>query len=249
MTTSLAQLLAIEKGIRADDNRVSSELYKQLQRTAAFQGETRTYRPLAEDGVPQPDARTQIVAGARQIISDFRDVRSRTIDVTLTKDVSNRDASADLRVDGTLLAEKVPAVTLLALEKHADDIVAFITALPVLDPTEKWVYDENAGCYRSEQPTQTHRTSKETVPLVLWAPPTPEYKQEPKVDKIVQDVPVGVWTVTKFSSALPADRRRDLLRRARLFREAVKTAREEANRATVTDTVAGKAIFDWLLAE
>ena len=249
MTTSLAQLLAIEKGVRQDDNRVSSDLYKQLQRAAAFQGETRTYHALTEDGVQQPDARTQIVADAKQIVSDFRAARARTIDITFTKDVSNRDASANLVIDGVTLATNVPAVTLLALEKHADDIVAFIQALPTLDPTEKWAYDENAGCYRSD-PTTTIRTSKETVPLILWEPPDPATSKHPaQTDKVIKDLPVGEWTITKFSSALPADRKRQLLDKARRFREAVKVAREEANRAPVTDVTAGNDIFNWLLAE
>lgn len=249
MATSLAQLLAVEKGIRQDDNTKSSDLYKTLQRAAAFQGETRTYRTLTEDGVPQPSAQTQIVADAQDLLAQFRDVRTRTLDVTYTKDVSNRDASADLVVDGVTIASGVPAVTLLALEKHADDIVAFLQALPVLDPTEKWARDPNAGVYRSE-PTTTIRTSKETVPLVLWAPDDPATsKHGPVTDKVVKDVPVGEWTITKFSSAITADQKRELLQRAKRFREAVKIAREEANRATVTDVTMGKKVFDYLLGD
>lgn len=249
MTASLAQLLAIEKGVRQDDNRMASDMYKLLQRTAAFQGETRTYRALEEGGLQQPDARTQIVADANQVLSDFRNVRTRTLDVTVAKDVSNRDAKADIVVDGVTLATGVPAVTLLALEKHADDMVAFIQALPTLDPTEKWTYDENAGCYRSDE-TKTLRTSKEVVPLIIWEPDDPATsKHGPITDKVTKDVPVGEWTITKFSSALPADRKRKMLDRVRKFREAVKAAREEANRAPVTDVKIGDAIFGWLLAE
>jgi hypothetical protein len=248
-TMTLAQLLAVDKGIRQNDNTVTSELYKMLQRAAAFQGETRTYHAITEDGVKQPDARTQVVADASDCIQRFRDVRTRTMDITLSKDLSNRNATADLVVDGVTLATGVPAVTLLAEEKTADDIVAFISALPVLDPTEKWAYDENAGCYRSD-PSKTLRTSKETVPLVLWEPTDPATSKHPaQVDKVVKDVPVGEWTITKFSSALPADRKRQLLQRAMKYREAVKLAREEANRAPVTDAAIGKATFDWLLAE
>lgn len=250
MAMSLAQLLAIESGIRERNHTVSTELYKRLQRTAAFQGETRTYRTLTDDGVMQPDARTQIVANANDFLAEFRGVRERFIDTTFTKDLSNRDASADLVIDGVTIAIGVPAVTLLTLEKTADDIVAFISALPVLDASEKWVYDGNAGCYRTVEPSHTLKTSKETMPLVLWAPDDPATsKHGPVTDKIVKDIAVGEWTITKFSSALPADRKRQLLHRAVTIREAVKLAREEANRAPVTEAVAGKALFDLLLAE
>jgi hypothetical protein len=250
MAKSLAQLLAVEKGIRQDDNTISSELYKTLQRAAAFQGETRTYRTLTEDGVMQPDARTQITADANDCLQRFRDVRERTIDVTLTKDIANRDATADLKVDGVTIATAVPAVTLLSLEKTADDIVAFFTALPVLDPAEEWVDDPNSGVQRSKVPSKTLRTSKETVGLVIWQPDDPATsKHGPITDKVIKDIPVGEWTITKFSSALPAARKRELVARAKKFREAVKMAREEANRAPVTDEVAGKALFDYLLAE
>ena len=229
--------------------------YKGLQRTAAFNGETRKYRVLAVDstgkpaGVAQPDKQVNITANTKDYLDLFRECRARTIDVTLVKDLSNRDATASLKVDGVTLAEALPAVTLLSLEKTADDIVAFIKAIPVLEPSEKWTYDVNAGVHRSE-PSETLSTSKETVPLILWQPDDPATsKHGPVTDKVIKDVPVGKWTVTKFSSAMPADRKRQILQRATRFREAVKMAREEANRAPVTDAAAGKAIFDWLLAE
>lgn len=247
---SLAQLLAIEKGVRQQDNTESSELYKSLQRVAQFQGETRTYRPLTEDGVPQPNARTQVTADANDHLARFRAVRERVMDITLTKDLANRDASADLVVDGVTIATGVPAVTLLSWEKTADDVVAFFQALPVLDPSEEWVDDPNSGVQRSKIPSTTIRTSKETVPLIIWQPDDPATsKHGPVTDKVIKDMPVGEWTVTKFSSALPAARKRQLVARAMKFREAVKIAREEANRAPVTDAVAGKPLFDYLLAE
>jgi hypothetical protein len=255
MATTLAQLLAVEKGIRQDDHDATTELYKGLQRTGAFSGETRKYRVLTVDstgkpaGIAQPDKQVNITANTKDYLDLFRECRARTIDVILTKDLANRGASADLVVDGVTLATGMPSVTLLSLEKTADDIVAFIKALPTLDPTEKWTYDENVGCYRSE-PAKTLSTSKETVPLILWQPDDPATsKHGPVTDKVQKDVPVGEWTVTKFSSAIPAGRKQVLLARAAKFREAVKYAREKANYAPVTDAHAGKTIFDWLFAE
>jgi hypothetical protein len=251
--TTVSQLLAVRDGVKTRDADTAREIKDMLQanRRGAFEGETRRYEHTTDrpDIAPRQSTGTQITASAGQLLTDLRAVRTRAIDVTLTLDKANEKACADLVVDGELIGEKIPAITLLALERYADEYVAIVKGLPVLDPSEKWDYDENAGCHRTGM-TKIPSTSKETVPLTLWEPDDPATsKHAPQVKEITKDIPVGEWQVTRFSSALKADRKRALLERAIKFQEAVKFAREEANRATVTDSAIGKQVFDFLLAE
>ena len=63
-----------------------------------------------------------------------------------------------------------------------------------------------------------------------------------------EDVPVGTWTLVKFSGALPQPRVRELLNRVRALQAAVKTAREEANMHQVTDQQVGEAVLGYLFS-
>jgi len=63
------------------------------------------------------------------------------------------------------------------------------------------------------------------------------------------DEPVGDWSTVKFSGALPADRRRQLVDRVVALAEAVKVARESANQYDVTDLAVGRQVFDYLFAQ
>jgi hypothetical protein len=68
-----------------------------------------------------------------------------------------------------------------------------------------------------------------------------------QVEVYYEDVPVGYWSTTKFSGALPARRVHELTTRVERLQAAVKFAREEANSMAVTDQRVGDAFFGYLL--
>jgi hypothetical protein len=59
-------------------------------------------------------------------------------------------------------------------------------------------------------------------------------------------VQVGQWRTVKFSGALPAQERNELLQRIRKLQEGVKFAREEANSKEVDDVKLGNKVFDFV---
>ncbi len=245
--TSLSQLLAVEKGAKQRENETTSRLYHEVQKPVLVTGLTRVYHPYADDGQQLPPERTEVQVRAEAALREFATAKTRTLDILVSKDATNTAAHADLIVDGTTIAVNVPAVTLLALEKQADDVVAFLKALPVLDPAERWNYDKAAGYYRSD-PATVVRSLKEPVPFVKWQPENEATsKHPPQVEVVMKDIPMGGWELTKFSGGIPADRKRELLDRAYQLRDAVKAAREEANKTEVTDRQIGQNLFGWLL--
>ena len=64
-----------------------------------------------------------------------------------------------------------------------------------------------------------------------------------------EDMVVGRWTTFKFSAALPATAKNNLLARVEKLRDAVKLAREEANLIDAIDVKYGKSIFDFVFDE
>lgn len=242
--TRLNQIVALEGGVRQTAQRETTILFDVLQKEAPLAGLTRTYRPFTEDGVQRPAERKDVQFTVEQILDRAAESLTRVLDLTLTKDVANTRARANLAVDGTVLAADVPVTYLIWLEKQFAALQAVARTLPTLDPQYRWSRDPATGRWASDE-IKTLSTEKLEVPLVLYQ----ATEQHPaQVKTVVKDVPVGEWTLTKYSGAVPQEYKDRVLGKLGKLLEAVKTAREEANSATVDDQTVGAAIFDWLLA-
>lgn len=240
--TKLNQIIAIEKGAKTKAQRAVTDLYHDVQKTQLFGGITRTYRPKDDDGDQLPPESTLVQLRADVILEKMGADMTRLFDVVYTKDVANREAVADVVVDGTTIAIEVPVTYLLFLEKQLTDVRTFISKLPTLDPATQWHWDPAVGAYATE-PVETHRSKK--VPRVLVKAPATD-KHPAQVDVWQEDVIDGYWATTKFSGALPADRVTGLLERVDKLTNAVKFAREQANSITVTDKKIGANLFGYL---
>ena len=145
-------------------------------------------------------------------------------------------------VDGIPLLTNVPVGYLLYLEHQLDDLTTFIDKLPVLDPAETWNFDENTACYAT-QPTETVRTRKTPTVVVKYAA-TPEHPAQTEI--FTEDRPIGRFSVTKRSGALPLTRVNDLKDRVVKLKTAVKFAREQANSLEVDQKTVGSTVLSFL---
>jgi hypothetical protein len=165
-------------------------------------------------------------------------------DVTITKDIGNTAAVADIVVDGQTIKSAVPTTTLLFLEKQLHDVLTFVSKLPVLDPAKDWDYDPNVGYFRTPA-AETTRTKK--VPKNhVRAEATNNHPAQ--VDVFYEDVIVGYWSTVNLSGALPAERVSQLVTRVEKLQDAVKTARQEANTLVIEQIKIGESIFGYLFA-
>ena len=145
-------------------------------------------------------------------------------------------------VDGKTIAKDVPVTYLLFLEKQLTDLHTLVEKLPTLDPSEEWTYDRNKDLH-STAAIRTVRTKKISKPIVLH-PPT---KEHPAQTQLVQeDVTAGHWVTVKFSGAIAAKDRNEMLSRVNKLSEAVKFAREQANGIEVKNREIAKPVFDYL---
>lgn len=242
--TKLNQLIAIEKDVKSMASKAANQFYHSIQRTGSLMGITRNYRPKDEDGEMFSPEKTLVQADVSSLLKHLANSQTRVFDVTLSKDVTNCLAKADVVVDGVTVLEAVPLTYLLFLEKRLLDLHTMFASLPVLDPAQKWTYSETANAYEAE-PVETTK-SKKVVKVLTLVEATKEHPAQAK--EYFEDVVTGYWTKVDFSGALPASRVAVLVERAEALREAVKKAREEANSIEVSDRKAGQKVFDFLLA-
>jgi hypothetical protein len=238
----LNQIIAVEKGVKSKSFQDLTEAHHNVQKPSLLSGISRVYQPKDEEGEQLPPESTKVQVKTEEILRDMSATLTRLFDVTATKDWANCEAKADIKLDGATVLSGVPVTYLLFLEKQLTDLHTFVKKLPVLDAAEEWAFDGTADCYRTD-PVRTVRTKK--VPRNHVKAEATEHHPA-QVEVYYEDIPVGYWSTTKFSGALPAQRVRELLDRVEKFQAAVKFAREEANNMEVIDQHTGDAIFAYL---
>jgi hypothetical protein len=242
---ALNQLIAARKGVQNETHTAITTLHRDSQKINLLSGFTKTYRRINEEDAELPGESQRIQMRLNDAMATAVHQFTRLWDLTASIDATNAEAIADITVDGQLLAAGVPATTLLFLEKQLTDLHTFVTKLPTLDPAESWHWDGNAGAYASDRST-TVRSKKVPRNHVL-AEATDRHPAQ--VQLWHEDVPVGYWDTVKFSGAVPAERRDQLIERVSAVRQAVKMAREEANMTPAVNTKVADGLFTHIFAE
>lgn len=240
--TKLHQVIALEKTRKNQAKTKGDEAYHRLQRHQLSQGLRETYAPKTEDDVPIEPKYQKVQVRAADALDAYLASQAPAWDIQATKDAANTAARADVKVGKTVLLHDVPVTTLISLEKWLTDVRTVIAHAPTLDPGENWRLNDATGLYETEKNlvVRTKKVNKyhEMVPA--------SDKFPAQVDVQPVDVEAGTWTKTKLSGAMEETRKAELLDRATQLLEAVKTAREEANSAEVTDFKVAGPLITWL---
>jgi hypothetical protein len=240
----LNQIIALTSGKKTQAQKTITEAYQTLQKSALLEGISRTYKARDDEGEQYPPEKKLVQLKAGESVRKVTEALTDLFDMVATQDYANCQARADVVVDGVTVLKGVPVTHLLFLEKQLVDLHTFIEKLPTLDPAESWEYNPEADCYASE-PYQTTKTRK-VLKNHVKAEATKEHPAQ--VETYTEDVVVGNWTTVKFSAALPARTRNEMLERVAKLQEAVKCAREEANAVAVEPRKTGKPILDYVFA-
>lgn len=240
--TKLHQILALEKTIKTKKDKTLTAAYQLFQAKNPFVGITRNYQPRDEEGEMLPPESQMVQARVGSTLEEVNSTMAAALDLMITKDTANTQASADIVVEGNTLATDVPVTTLLSLEKIMTDIRTTALAIPVLDPTQEWTYDENVDSFRSAA-RQTTRTQKIPRVQVLYDA-TPEHPAQ--VQSYTEDVIVGDWETTNLSGAIPAAEKNEIVERVEAVQRAVKIAREEANSTDAPSVEIGTSLMEYM---
>lgn len=245
--TKLNQVIAIEQGEKARVNKATAPLFHALKTDGLFAGLTRTYEPVDDNGERLPDETARVKHTVPQLIEMFVSNSIRLLDLSATKDEANTTAFANVEVDGVIIIEDAPVTFLLPFEKYlSQEVRGLVESIPVLDSAQDWEpsTSERAGIYETTT-VRRHRTKK--VNKVLELSPATD-KHPAQVSLVAEDVLAGYWNEKKFSGAIPASRKAELVERVEKLIQAVKFAREEANNTEVTDKKVGEAVFGYLFS-
>lgn len=247
--TKLNQIIALREGEKTRANKATAPLFHTAKDSARFAGLTRTYEPVEDGGAKLPDENARVQHTVSEIIDSFVRNSTRMLDLKATADVANTQAFADVVIeegdDRQVIIDHAPVTLLLPLEKYLQqEVRGLIETLPVLDPAQNWEPSgsERAGIYETAA-VQRHRNQKVNRPLEL-SPATDRHPAQ--VQLVIEDVLAGYWTEKKFSGAIPASRKAELLARVETLIQAVQSAREQANDLTVEDKKIGDAVFNYL---
>jgi hypothetical protein len=241
----LNQIIAITAGKKSQAQKTITEAHQSLQKATLLEGIHRTYKPKDDDGEHLPAEKKLVQLKVGDAIRTVAAALTDLFDIVATQDRANCQAKANIVVENTTVLKDVSVTTLLFLEKQLVDIHTFVEKLPTLDPGESWEYSPDVDHYVSE-PYQTTKTKK-VLKNHVKAEATKEHPAQ--VDTYTEDVVVGHWTTIKFSGAMPARMKNEVLDRVRKLQEAVKCAREEANSMEVQPVKIGAAVLQYVFGK
>jgi hypothetical protein len=167
------------------------------------------------------------------------------INNSISLNQGNAQVLVDVVVGGEVMFSKVPPTFLMELKKQVGDLQTLVSKLPTLDPSTEWRYNLNSAVYMSS-PMTTFKTQKVKKAMTL-APATDKHPAQVTVWD--EDVPVGTWTKTDLSGAIPLPLRNTLLANVMALEKAVEDALSEANAHKVKDYEGGQKVVDYLFKD
>src|SRR5262245_19024708 len=126
----LNQILAVEKSVKAGAQRALTDAYHAIQKPTLLSGLSRTYQPVDDEGEQFPPESTRVQVQVEDTLKDVGAALTKLFDVTATKDWTNCDARADVKVDGQVVVSDAPVTYLLFLEKQLTDLHTMVSKLP-----------------------------------------------------------------------------------------------------------------------
>lgn len=213
-----------------------------------FEGITKTYKPLEEDGQQLPPETKEVGTTVREEAEWFRTFFSEAVSTSFVKEATNQQARSTLRIFG-MEYKNVPATALLNLEGKLKELKAVIKHIPTLDDSKSWVSQSaQRGTKRVAEDEWTYRTDQ--VPFNhVKAQATAEHPAQ--VEVLMTNKNVGKWFKRYFSGAISTENKAIMMSRVDEAIRDVVSAREEANRVEIVapGTDIGTKIFDAIFSE
>lgn len=243
------ELLAVETDLQGQYKTILDETRKVFKNEHLFKGFSKKLEMFDDEQANlNTTEHSEIGSTVDERLEYTWKIVERCLDAGVQKESTNQEARADLVVNGTVLAEAVPATSLLNLETKLKEIRKIYESIPTLDVGTKWepAEDVGKGVFRQVHPEITHKTKKMFQHQVL-VDPTEHHPAQ--VEKWEEQVPVGTYSKQNFSSMISSKRKAKFIERINLLSAAVKKARQRANNTEVVKKKIGRVLFDFIHAE
>lgn len=241
MPTYLHQLIAVQRGVDEETAKTLGAV-KHLLAIGGDQdpltGLSRVYRPVAEDGEQLPPQARRVQITAAELITRVGESMTKMFDVKFAREEGNCNAKADVKVDGQSLLMDVPVGYLMFLEAQLTKIVELIDQIPTLNPADDWSDQAPGlrdGVWQSAERTTAVPKRVPQVQVLSPAQVIDGQKFDPQVRPYETEVTVGWWTTVKYSGQMDPKVQQEMRARAIKVQEAVRKAREQANRLETSE--------------
>ncbi len=245
--TKLHEILAIEGDLDATAKKVVEEaIVTFTKKPDHFQEMHRALNMLDENrqGENVEESKAMVTTVADKLDHVQHHV-AKYFDIFARKEATNQVATADLVVEGIVIAERVPATLLLGLESKLKNLRNLYEAIPTLAPGIDWRHDATRGAdvYKAADADVRMKTEKVIQHKVLVEPTD---KHPAQVEKWTADVPVGKIVVNQWSGMLSPAEKSEVLGRIDTLIRAVKQARQRANTVEISDIAIGEKLFEFI---
>ena len=240
----LHELLAVEPDLKGASEKIIGETINTFtKKQHHFIERIKSYQPKDEDGDTFAAEKQEMVTTVPKKLDHTQEVVVRYLDGMAQKEFTNTEATAVLEVDGKPLIDMpLPATLLLALEGRLKQLREVYNAIPTLDPSETWHWDDKTKTYEAEA-KQTYK-AKKVYRNHVKAPATDKHPAQ--VETYTEDERVGTWTEKKWSGMVTPAEKALLLERLDVLARAVKQARQRANDTEVKKLSVGDALFNFI---
>jgi len=239
----LHELLAVEGDLKGRAQQAKNTVIKLFtEGSGRLLGRVITYQ-VDEGEDPRPSEITELATTTPAELDQFQMAYSQWLDAAIQKEVTNQATLATVTVDDIdVFRVALPATALLNLESKLTELRTVYAAIPTLDPTERWEWDDGLGYYISKDRV-TNITKKVPNVLILYEA-TPEHPAQ--VQAFNEDVKVGTRTTMLQSGMVSFQDKAKIINRIDKLLRAVKEARQRANDVDITNTKVAEAIFNYI---
>lgn len=247
MANKLHEILAVEQDRKNKANLAIGQFKKQFtNRSELFDGLIKKYVPLEENAEQIPDETKEIFATVKQSLNKALEPVIVAINATLSKEETNASgtARADLIINDKNLGN-FSATTLLALESQLSKVLDLYKAIPTLDTSRKYFFDEQNDVYRTNEEVK-FRTIKRPKVIVKYEATE---KHPAQTELVSLDFQVGRYETTYLSGRITLTQKNKLVENIEQLIEAVKIARSKANNVEVNNVKLGQDLFDFIHAD
>lgn len=243
MAANLAQIIAVEEGVRSSTDKWWRTVSTELAKEPVLYGKDYVHEAFADTGtVTLPPEKQKVRLNTTELLTEAEGRLARLFDVSATRDWANTGARADVIVNGSTLLPQVPTTFLLFLEKRLAEIAASIRAMPTQSPAVDWLPSTDDGIWKTEPVTRQTTTQETEFKVIIPA----EGMRPGQYEGVSRHVVTGQWTRVELTSALPGEESKAILARLTTLLEAVKMARIEANKTDAPDMRVGKTILGYV---
>lgn len=244
----LHETLAAEKTVNAAWNTLYEETLKKFGNDHFFAGHTKSLKMLEDNAAneaieAQAGEHKAVPTNVLDTLSYALALYGNAETLQLQKNNANRNAVANVMLRGEVVFSALPVDQLLGLEARLAKVRLLYLAMPTLDASKSWMFDDKLGCWVAP-PEYATKTEKIMVPVVL-APATDKHPAQ--VEKVTRDNTVGKFTTVKRSGAATAVQKAEAIKLIDELLVEVKQARMRANETEVPHADLGKKLVDLLL--